>query len=63
MAIEAIPRQTSAEAYARVEYMSEQLKLADLTTRYVIFPSLSTSKRHRFNFTFDLSINLPGDLL
>ena len=58
---EAIPRQTSAEAYAGFEYMTEQLKFADLTTRYVIFPSLSISGRYRFNFTFDLSFNLPGD--
>jgi putative salt-induced outer membrane protein YdiY len=56
-----LPTKDSADAYAGTEFMTEKLKITDLTTRFTFYPSLTISKRYRLVYRFDLDFNLPGD--
>ncbi|MCX6599198.1 MAG: DUF481 domain-containing protein [Acidobacteria bacterium] len=57
----AIPLQTSGESFLVAEYGTKRLKLADVLTRFHLYPSLTRQGRYRSNFTLELNFNLPGD--
>jgi putative salt-induced outer membrane protein YdiY len=55
------PTKDSAEAYLGAAFMTEKLKITDLTTQFTYYPSLTISDRYRLTYRFDLDFNLPGD--
>ena len=56
-----IPLQTSGESFLVAEYGTKRLKLADVLTRFHLYPSLTRQGRYRSNFVVELNFNLPGD--
>ena len=56
-----IPTQDSGEAYVGTEFMTEELKLFNLVTRFNFYPSLTIDDRYRINYTLDIDFNLPGN--
>lgn len=56
------PRQTNADALAGVDFMTFRFSKAEITSRFSLFPSLSTPGRTRVQTTSDLRIKIVKDL-
>ena len=56
------PRQTNAEALGALEFSMYRFDSTEFTTRFSVFPSLSTAGRVRMNLDTSLKLDLVGDL-
>jgi putative salt-induced outer membrane protein YdiY len=56
------PRTTNADALAGVDFMTFRFSKAEITSRFSLFPSLSTPGRTRVQTTSDLRIKIVKDL-
>jgi putative salt-induced outer membrane protein YdiY len=56
------PRTTNADALAGVDFMTFRFSKAEITSRFTLFPSLSTPGRTRIQATSDLRIKIVKDL-
>jgi putative salt-induced outer membrane protein YdiY len=56
------PRATNADAIAGLDFVTFRFTTTDITSRFSIFPSLTTPGRMRMQFTSDMRIKIAADL-
>jgi hypothetical protein len=56
------PRTTNADAIAGFDFTTFRFKTTDISTRFILYPSLSTPGRMRMQTTSDLRIEVAKDL-
>ena len=61
-AVVGTPRATNADAIAGMDFATFRFTTTDVTTRFSLFPSLTTPGRMRMQLTSDLRIKIASDL-
>src|SRR5258705_1481256 len=56
------PRATNADAIAGLDFATFRFTTTDITSRFSLFPSLTTPGRMRMQFTSDMRIKIAADL-